>query len=321
MPRIIEELQGLSMYAWVTTAYMLDLDGLGADLRQAQRSIRPQADLVFGVVVFLAGSALCGLSGEFGTLPVLGGGMMQLVVFRAVQGLGAGALMTVSFAVMADLYPPRERGRLFGVFGSVFGLATVIGPFIGGFFTDHGTVTLLGSRSRGLALGVLRQLAARAARVVHDRVSHAAAAAWRRRQRRLSRRRARRADGGAVAARAHAGRHDVRMGFAAHRRFVRRRCRGVGRLHLRRSARAAMRSCRCICSAFPTFRIAALASFVMSMAFLGVVMFMPLYMQVVQGDQRDAKRLCAAAADGRADRQQHHLRPARDAHRYATSRT
>ena len=74
--------------------------------------------------------------------------MMQLVVFRALQGLGAGALMTVSFAVMADLYPPRERGKLFGVFGSVFGLATVIGPFIGGFFTDHGTVTLLGMKSR-----------------------------------------------------------------------------------------------------------------------------------------------------------------------------
>ena len=57
--------------------------------------------------------------------------------------------MTVSFAIMADLYPPRERGRLFGVFGSVFGLATVIGPFIGGFFTDHGTVTLLGHEVAG----------------------------------------------------------------------------------------------------------------------------------------------------------------------------
>ena len=70
-------------------------------------------------------------------------------MFRALPGLGAGALMTVSFAVMADMYPPRERGKLFGVFGSVFGLATVVGPFIGGFFTDHGTVTLLGYEVAG----------------------------------------------------------------------------------------------------------------------------------------------------------------------------
>jgi MFS family permease len=70
--------------------------------------------------------------------------MTQLIVFRALQRLGAGALMTVSFAIMADMYPPRERGRLFGVFGSVFGLATVVGPFIGGYLTDHAAVTLLG---------------------------------------------------------------------------------------------------------------------------------------------------------------------------------
>jgi len=99
--------------------------------------------LIIGVLLFLGGSALCGLAGEFGDLPLLGGGMTQLIVFRAVQGLGGGALMTCTFAIIADLFPPRERGRLFGVFGSVFGLATIIGPFIGGFFTDHGTVTLL----------------------------------------------------------------------------------------------------------------------------------------------------------------------------------
>ena len=149
MPRIIEQLQGLVDVCVGDHGVHADVDGLGADLRQAQRSIRPQAILMLGVVLFLAGSALCGLSGEFGALPVLGGGMMQLIVFRAMQGLGAGALMTVSFAIMADLYPPRERGRLFGVFGSVFGLATVVGPFIGGFFTDHGTVTLLGHEVAG----------------------------------------------------------------------------------------------------------------------------------------------------------------------------
>jgi EmrB/QacA subfamily drug resistance transporter len=143
MPRIIEQLHGLEMYAWVTTAYLLTstvsvpIYGKLSDL-YGRKPI-----LIIGVLLFLLGSALCGLSGELGDLPIFGTGMMQLVVFRGLQGLGGGALMTVTVAIIADLYPPRERGRLLGVFGSVFGFATVIGPFIGGFFTDHGTVTLV----------------------------------------------------------------------------------------------------------------------------------------------------------------------------------
>jgi EmrB/QacA subfamily drug resistance transporter len=143
MPRIIEQLHGLEMYAWVTTAYLLTstvsvpIYGKLSDL-YGRKPI-----LVIGVLVFLLGSALCGLSGEWHDMPVLGTGMTQLIVFRGLQGLGSGALMTVTIAIIADLYPPRERGRLLGVFGSVFGFATVIGPFIGGFFTDHGTVTVL----------------------------------------------------------------------------------------------------------------------------------------------------------------------------------
>jgi EmrB/QacA subfamily drug resistance transporter len=143
MPRIIEQLHGLEMYAWVTTAYLLTstvsvpIYGKLSDLH-GRKPV-----LVIGVLVFLLGSALCGLSGELAHIPILGTGMTQLIVFRGLQGLGSGALMTVTIAIIADLYPPRERGRLLGVFGSVFGLATVIGPFIGGFFTDHGTVSVM----------------------------------------------------------------------------------------------------------------------------------------------------------------------------------
>lgn len=282
MPRIIEHLHGLSMYAWVTTAYMLastvsvPIYGKLSDL-YGRKPI-----LVSGVIIFLIGSALCGLAGEFGDLPVLGSGMMQLVIFRAIQGLGGGALLSVSFAVIADLYPPRERGRLFGLFGSVFGFATIVGPFIGGFFTDHGTVTMFGYEVAGwrwifyinLPLGLLAlfMLLYRLPALKHrgtGTVDYAGAAL-------------------------------VVLTFtplllALTLGGTRRPWGSPEILGLFAMALAAfciflyveMRTAEPILPLklfkIKTFRTAIAASFVMSMAFLGVVMFMPLYMQVVQG--------------------------------------
>ncbi|CAN5319992.1 N/A [soil metagenome] len=144
MPRIVAQLSGLDLYPWVTTAYLLASTVMVPIYGKLSDIYGRKPILVVGIVLFMIGSMLCGLSGEFGDLPLLGGGMVQLIVFRAIQGLGGAALITSAFAVIADLYPPRERAKLGGLFGSTFGLASVIGPLIGGFFTDLPTVHLLG---------------------------------------------------------------------------------------------------------------------------------------------------------------------------------
>ncbi len=144
MPRIVAQLGGLNLYAWVTTAYLLTstvmvpIWGKLSDLHGRKRV------LLVAIGIFLVGSCLSGLSGEFGTLPLLGGGMTQLIAFRALQGIGGGALFTISFASIADMFGPRERGRYSGLFGATFVVASVLGPLIGGWFTDHGTVRPFG---------------------------------------------------------------------------------------------------------------------------------------------------------------------------------
>ena len=144
MPRIIAELRGLERIAWVGTAYLLTstvtvpIYGKLGDL-YGRRPI-----LIFGVLTFLAGSMLCGLAGEFGDLMLVGDGMNQLIVCRALQGIGAGALTTGAFATVADLVPPAERGRYTGLFGAMFGFASVAGPVIGGVLTEHATTSLMG---------------------------------------------------------------------------------------------------------------------------------------------------------------------------------
>ena len=83
--------------------------------------------LQVAIAVFLVGSALCGIAQD----------MLQLILFRALAGIGGGGLIVVTIAVIGDLIPPRERGRYQGFFGAVFGVATIVGPLVGGFFVDH----------------------------------------------------------------------------------------------------------------------------------------------------------------------------------------
>jgi EmrB/QacA subfamily drug resistance transporter len=127
LPRIVGDLHGLSHIAWVTTAYLLastvttPLWGKLGDL--FGRKYLFQA----AIVIFLVGSALCGIVDS----------MLQLIMFRGLQGLGAGGLMVLAQASIADIVPPRQRGRYQGYFGAVFGAASVIGPLLGGFLTDQ----------------------------------------------------------------------------------------------------------------------------------------------------------------------------------------
>jgi EmrB/QacA subfamily drug resistance transporter len=127
LPTIVSELGGLRDYSWVGTAYLLTamattpLFGKLGDMYGRKRIF------LVAIVVFLAGSILCGVAQS----------MEQLVLFRAVQGLGAGGLVAVPMAVIADLVPARELGRWIGYSGFVFALASVVGPLLGGVFAQH----------------------------------------------------------------------------------------------------------------------------------------------------------------------------------------
>ncbi|MDZ7703714.1 MAG: MDR family MFS transporter [Trueperaceae bacterium] len=139
LPKIVEDLGGLQRYAWVATAYLLASTAMVPIYGKLADTYSRRNIELWSVSLFLFGSVLCGLAGEFGTLPLLGDGMNQLIAFRAVQGLGGAGLFAMTFIVIADLFPPSERGKYQGLVGGTFGIASVFGPLVGGFLTDHGS--------------------------------------------------------------------------------------------------------------------------------------------------------------------------------------
>jgi EmrB/QacA subfamily drug resistance transporter len=127
LPTIVGDLGGLSHISWVVTAYLLAQTAVTPLYGKLGDMYGRKVVLQAGLVVFLIGSALCGLSQN----------LDELIAFRALQGLGGGGLMVSAQAAIGDVVPPRERGRYTGLFGAVFGLASVAGPLLGGFLTGH----------------------------------------------------------------------------------------------------------------------------------------------------------------------------------------
>jgi EmrB/QacA subfamily drug resistance transporter len=127
MPTIVGEFGGLDKFVWVFSAYLIanvvsmPIFGKLSDMYGRKKFF------LLGLVVFMIGSALCGTSSS----------MFELIVYRAIQGIGGGALMPITFTIVFDLFPPEKRGKMQGLFGAVFGISSVLGPLAGAYFTDY----------------------------------------------------------------------------------------------------------------------------------------------------------------------------------------
>jgi len=127
---IVEDFNGLNHYTWVVTAYLLTSTASTPLYGKISDIYGRRVVFQFAIVTFLIGSFLAGASQN----------MTELIGFRAIQGLGAGGLMALTFVIIGDIVPPRERGRYQGYFGAVWGLSSVAGPLLGGFFSDNATI-------------------------------------------------------------------------------------------------------------------------------------------------------------------------------------
>jgi EmrB/QacA subfamily drug resistance transporter len=135
MPRIIGQLNGFDRYPWVTTAYLLTSTIAVPIFAKLSDMYGRKWFFLWGTIIFVIASAFCGAAGQFGWVP--GDGMTQLIVFRGVQGIGAGMILGLLFTIVGDIFAPADRAKFLGFFGAVWGLASIFGPTLGGWITDE----------------------------------------------------------------------------------------------------------------------------------------------------------------------------------------
>jgi EmrB/QacA subfamily drug resistance transporter len=127
MPTIIGQFGGLDKFVWVFSAYLIanvtgmPIFGKLSDMYGRKRFF------IMGLIVFMIGSALCGTAQS----------MTELIIYRAIQGIGGGALLPIVFTIVFDIFPPQKMGKMQGLFGAVFGISSVLGPLAGALFTDY----------------------------------------------------------------------------------------------------------------------------------------------------------------------------------------
>ena len=262
LPTIAGDLHGLNHIGWVVTAYLLAVAvvmpvyGKVGDLFGRKRVFQ------FAIVFFLAGSAASGLAHS----------MDELIAFRAVQGVGAGGLIIGAQAIIGDMVSPRERGRYQGLIGAVFGLASVIGPLLGGFLVDNlswrwifyinvpiGAVALI-------VTGVVLRLPRPQSQAAHRLCGHGAA----------------RRRGDRPGAAHQLGRHHLRLDLAGDHRPGRRRV-ALGAAWLVSARHAADPVIPLRLFRDPAFRIAAAISLIIGVAMFGAISYLPTYLQIVTG--------------------------------------
>lgn len=135
MPSIIAQLSGFDRYPWVTTSYLLTSTVAVPIFAKLSDIYGRKWFFLAGAVVFVASSALCGAAGDLNFLPI--DGMNQLIVFRGLQGIGAGMMLGLIFTIIGDVFSPAERGKYQALFAGVWGVASIFGPTLGGWLTDH----------------------------------------------------------------------------------------------------------------------------------------------------------------------------------------
>jgi EmrB/QacA subfamily drug resistance transporter len=134
-PRIIADLAGFDRYPWIATAYLLSSTVCVPIFANLSDIHGRKPFFLLGATLFVLTSALCGAAGKLTLLPI--DGMGQLILFRGLQGVGAGMLMGLLFTIVGDIFSPSERGRYQGLFAAVWGIASIFGPTLGGWLTDH----------------------------------------------------------------------------------------------------------------------------------------------------------------------------------------